>query len=110
MKMICPRGILEAIDLESYRVEKKAMHKIMLTDEDAEIGPVPTTPGGSQPDPELDLLSNIVREFNELFGDIQWEDEDRIKKQVYEIIPARVAEDTAFQNARKELRQAERPH
>ena len=95
------KGILEAIDLESYRVEKKAMQKIMLPDEDAEIGPVPTTAGGTQPDPELDLLSNILREFNELFGDIQWEDEDRIKKQVYEIIPARVAEDTAFQNARK---------
>ncbi len=95
------KGILEAIDLDSYRVEKKAMQKIMLPDEDAEIGPVPSNGGGSLPDPEMDLLSNIVSEFNELFGDTQWEDEDRIIKQVYNMIPARVAEDTAFKNARQ---------
>ena len=35
------KGILEAIDMDSYRVEKRAMQKIMLEDEDAEILPVP---------------------------------------------------------------------
>ena len=95
------KGILEAIDLESYRVEKKAMQKIILPDEDAEIGPVPTTGGGFSPEPEMDHLSNIIKEFNDLFGDTQWEDADRIRKQVFEAIPARVAEDTAFKNARQ---------
>ena len=95
------KGILEAIDLESYRVEKKAMQKIILPDEDAEIGPVPTDGGGSSPEPEMDRLSNIIREFNDLFGDTEWEDADRIRKQVFETIPARVAEDTAFRNARQ---------
>ena len=95
------KGILEAIDLESYRVEKRAMQKIMLPDEDAEIGPVPPAGGGSSPEPELDRLSNIIEEFNDLFGNIQWEDADRIMKQVYNTIPARVAEDTAFKNARQ---------
>ena len=95
------KGILEAIDLESYRVEKRAMQKIMLPDEDAEIGPVPPNGGGSSPEPELDRLSNIIAEFNDLFGNIQWEDADRIMKQVYNTIPARVAEDTAFKNARQ---------
>ena len=95
------KGILEAIDLESYRVEKKAMQKIILPDEDAEIGPVPTAGGGFSPAPEMDHLSNIIKEFNDLFGDTQWEDADRIRKQVFEAIPARVAEDTAFKNARQ---------
>ncbi len=36
------RGILEAIDMDSYRVEKKAAMKIALADQDAEIEPVPT--------------------------------------------------------------------
>ena len=36
------KGILEAIDMDSYRVEKKAVMKIALADEDAEIEPVPT--------------------------------------------------------------------
>ena len=35
------KGILDAIDLDSYRVEKQVMQRIMLLDEDAEIDPVP---------------------------------------------------------------------
>jgi len=95
------KGILDAIDLDSYRVEKQAMQKILLPDEDAEIGPVPTSAGGSRPEPELDRLSNILRTFNEHFGDIQWEDADRVRQLIIETIPARVAADTAFRNARQ---------
>ena len=50
------KGILDAIDLDSYRVEKQAMQKILLPDEEAEIGPVPTLAGGHRPEPELDRL------------------------------------------------------
>ena len=50
------KGILEAIDMDSYRVEKKAAMKIQLPDEDAEIEPVPTSGGGYKPEPELDRL------------------------------------------------------
>ena len=94
------KGILDAIDLDSYRVEKRAMQKILLEDEDAEIDPVPGSGGGHQPELELDRLSNILRVFNEHFGDIEWEDEDRVKQLITETIPARVAADTAFRNAR----------
>ena len=65
------KGILDAIDLDSYRIEKQAMQKILLPDEDAEIGPVPTSAGGQRPEPELDRLSNILGTFNEHFGDIR---------------------------------------
>ena len=95
------KGILDAIDLDSYRVEKQAMQKILLPDDDAEIGPVPTSGGGSRPEPELDRLSNILRTFNEHFGDIRWEDADRVRQLIIETIPARVAADTAFRNARQ---------
>ena len=95
------KGILDALDLDSYRVEKQAMQKILLPDEEAEIGPVPTSAGGHPPEPELDQLSNILRTFNEHFGDIHWEDADRVQQLIAEIIPARVAADTAFRNARQ---------
>ena len=95
------KGILDAIDLDSYRVEKQAMQKILLPDEEAEIGPVPTSAGGHRPEPELDRLSNILRTFNEHFGDIRWEDDDRVTQLIIETIPARVAADTAFRNARQ---------
>ena len=95
------RGILEAIDMESYRVEKRAAQSILLPDEDAMIDPVPTAGGGGRPEPEVDLLSNILRVFNEHFGDIPWEDADRVRQLITETIPSRVAEDTAFRNARR---------
>ena len=95
------KGILDAIDMDSYRVEKQAVQKIMLPDEDAEIDPVPPSGGGHKTDPELDQLSNIIREFNDLFGGIQWEDADRVAQLITETIPARVAADTAFRNAQQ---------
>ena len=95
------QGILEAIDMESYRVEKRAMQRIILADESAEIGPLPTGEGGHPLEPELDRLSNIIRVFNEQFGDICWEDRDRVQQLITETIPARVAEDPKFRNARQ---------
>jgi type I restriction enzyme R subunit len=98
---ITAKGILDAIDMDSYRVEKRAMQKILLPDEDAEVESVPTTGGGHRPEPELDRLSNILKVFNDHFGDIPWEDADRVRQLITETIPARMAEDTAYQNARR---------
>ena len=74
------KGILEAIDMDSCRVEKRAVQDIPLPDEDAEIGPVPTEGGGQKPEPEMDLLSDIVKDFNHRFGNIEWKDQDEINK------------------------------
>ena len=94
-------GIENAIDMDSYRAEKQATLQILLSDEDAEIAPVPASGGGYQPEPEMDLLSNILREFNDLFGDIPWTDEDRIRRLITEDVPQRVAADHAYRNARQ---------
>lgn len=95
------RGILKIIDMDSYRTEKQAAIKIKLPDKDAEIEPVPAAGGGHKPEPELDRLSNILKTFNDQFGNISWTDEDRVHKLITEEIPARVAADTAYQNASK---------
>ena len=95
------KGILDAIDMDSYRVEKRAMRKILLPDEDAEIDPVPTNGGGRRPDPELDRLSEILKEFNDRFADIDWKDPDKIRKVITEELPQKVAGDQAYQNAIK---------
>ena len=93
------KGILEAIDMDSYRVEKQAVRDIQLPDEAAEIGPVPTEGGGQKPGAEMERLSNIIRVFNERFGNIEWKDQDRIQKVIIEELPAKVAGDRAYQNA-----------
>ena len=95
------RGILEAIDMDSYRVEKQAVQEILLADEDAEIEPVPTAGGGGRAELEIDRLSQILKVFNEQFGDIAWEDADRVRQMITETIPSRVVEDRAFRYARQ---------
>ncbi|CAG1011951.1 Type-1 restriction enzyme R protein [Burkholderiales bacterium] len=95
------RGILEAIDMDSYRVEKQAAVRIQLPDADSEIEPVPTAGGGQRPEPELDRLSNILKAFNDQFGNIPWSDADRVHRLITEDIPSRVAADQAYQNARQ---------
>lgn len=95
------KGILEAIDMESYRVEVQSSMSIALPDQDAEIEPVPTSGGGRMPEPEMDRLSNIIRDFNDLFGNIEWKDADKIRKVISEEIPAKVSADKAYQNAMK---------
>lgn len=95
------RGILETIDMDSYRVEKMATMRIALSDEDGEIGPVPTSGGGHKPDPELELLSNILKTFNDQFGNINWTNNDRVQRLITEDIPAQVAADKKYQNAQR---------
>jgi type I restriction enzyme R subunit len=95
------RGLIETIDMDSYRVEKKAAMRIALPDEDAEIGPVPASGGGGKAEPELDLLSNILKAFNDQFGNIEWTHKDRVHRLITEDIPTKVSEDVAYQNAKK---------
>ena len=76
---------MPAIDMDSYRVEKKAVLKIALTDEDAEVEPAPTDARGRKAEPELDRLSNILKTFNEQFGTL-FTDTDRVAKRIREDI------------------------
>lgn len=95
------KGILEAINMDSYRVEKRAAVEIQLPDKGGEIEPIPTEAGGRKPEPELDRLSNIIKTFNDQFGNVQWSDADRVRRLITEDIPAKVAADKAYQNAKK---------
>ena len=94
------KGILESIDMDSYRVERQAAQHVQLADQDVEIDPVPIDGGGHRADPELDRLSNIIQGFNDLFGNIAWEDGDRIRQLIATEIPNKVAANAAYQNAK----------
>ncbi|MDR7134521.1 type I restriction enzyme R subunit [Lysobacter niastensis] len=93
------RGILETIDMDSYRVEKQAAMRIALPDADGAVDPVPATGGGGKAPPELEPLSNILKAFNDQFGNVTWEDADRVRQLITEEIPQRVAADQAYRNA-----------
>ena len=93
------KGILEAIDMDSYRSEKQAVQEIQLADGDAEIEPAPTAGRGQKPEPELNRLSSILKDFNDRFGNIEWKDQDKIERVIAEELPVKVAADKAYQNA-----------
>ena len=95
------KGILEAIDMDSYRVEKQAVQDIQLPDEDAEIEPVSASSGGQKPEPEMERLSNIIKDFNNRFGNLEWGDADRVQRVMFEEVLAKVSEDRPYQNAIK---------
>lgn len=95
------KGILESVDLDSYRAEAQKSLSIILEDEgDYEVDPVPTSGKAYIDNPELDYLSNILDSFHSMFGDVDWKDEDHVKEHISKI-PKAVAKDKAYQNAMK---------
>ena len=93
-------GILQTIDLSSYRNEAQEAIAIKLEDDDAEIAPVPAGTVGHIVEPEMDLLSKIIMDFNDMFGNINWNDADNVQRQIL-AIPEMVSKDKKYQNAMK---------
>ena len=93
-------GILDVIDLDSYRLEAQECMSIKLEDADSEVPPVPAGKTGHIVTPEMDLLSIILNDFNDMFGNINWNDADNVRRQILEI-PDMVAKDERYQNAMK---------
>ena len=93
-------GILDVIDLDSYRLEAQESMSIKLEDADAEVAPVPAGSTGHIVNPEMDLLSIILNDFNDMFGNIDWKEPDNVRRQII-AIPDMVAKDEKYQNAMK---------
>ena len=93
-------GILSTIDLSSYRNEAQEAIAIKLEDADSEIAPVPAGGVGHIVEPEMDLLSKIIMDFNDMFGNINWNDADNVQRQIL-AIPEMVSKDKKYQNAMK---------
>lgn len=95
------KGILDAIDLDSYRAEVKQTMSIVLEEAgEYVVDPVPTSAAGVMSEPEMDLLTSILQTFNDMFGNIDWKDIDHVKKNIA-AIPSVVSRDPAYQNAMK---------
>ena len=84
--------------MDSYRTERQAARSINLAEEDAEIEPVLTSAGGQAREPEMDRLSNIVAEFNRLWGG-EFTEPERVNEVISQM-PDQVLEDEDYRNAR----------
>jgi type I restriction enzyme R subunit len=63
-----PYEVLEAVDMDSYKVQKGAEVKIALGDEEGLIDPMGAGGSGFGVQEEIDPLSKIIKEINERFG------------------------------------------
>jgi type I restriction enzyme R subunit len=93
------KGVLNAIDMDSYRTQKRQEQDIALIG-NVEISPVPAQMGGMTTDPEIEKLSNIVRDFNERFG-TDWTDADQVRRFLFEDLPRTVSRNPEYQSARE---------
>lgn len=92
-------GLLESIDFDQLRIVEQEAAKISLENENAEIAPVPTGNGAAgKKNPELVKLSDILEEFNQRYGGVEWEYPDKVKKDIDEL-PRELAENESFANA-----------
>lgn len=91
---------MKSVDLDSYRVEVKNQISISLEDADAEVDPVPVGNPGGKSDPEYDALTNILKTFNDLWGNIDWKDKDNVQAQLARI-PEQVSQNAKYQAAMK---------
>ena len=95
------KGILDAINMDSYRAQKQVTQKLILDNKDALIDPSTVTGGGAPPEPELKPLDEILKEWHQQWGNIDWKDKDKVEAILTKELPAMVAQDKAFQNARQ---------
>ena len=92
-------GIIEAIDMDSYRPAKQGTEKISLAEDPGYVTPIPVGVGGGKSEAELDTLENILNAFNQRFGDVDWTDKDKVNEILTQQIPADMKADNKTMNA-----------
>ena len=90
-------NVIEMVDFDKYRTIRQVEQHIVLEDKDTEIGPVPTGKGRHPGNPDKDMLSVIIEEFNMRFGNIEWQNEDEVRRQLSEL-PKRIEENEEYRD------------
>ena len=90
------RGILDNIDMDSYRLQLEATTNVVL-EQGEDLKPIPTEMRGGVSDSEIDRLSNILQTFNDRYG-TQFEDADKVR-QMAESIANDVAKNNELINS-----------
>lgn len=72
------KGILDNIDMDSYRLQLEATTNIAM-EQGEDLKPIPTEMRGGTSEPEMDRLSNILQTFNDRYGTL-FEDADKVRR------------------------------
>ncbi|MFT7098166.1 MAG: type I restriction enzyme R subunit [Rickettsiales bacterium] len=92
------QGILDNIDMDSYRLQLEATTDIAM-EQGEDLKPIPTDMRGGANEPEKDRLSNILQTFNDRYG-TQFEDVDKVR-QMAESVAKDVAQNQELINSIK---------
>ncbi len=82
------KGILDNIDMDSYRLQLETTTSIAL-EQGEDLQPIPTDMRGGLSEPEIDKLSSILQTFNDRYG-THFEDTDKVRQ-----MAENIAEDVA---------------
>ena len=85
--------------MDSYRARKQVTQKLILENKDALIDPSTVTGGGAPLETDLKNLDDILKEWHQQWGNIDWK--DKVETILNKELPAMVALDKIFQNARQ---------
>lgn len=72
------KGILDNIDMNTYRLQLEASRNILL-EQGEELKPIPTEMRGGIHEPVIDTLSNIIQSFNDKYK-TNFEDTDKVRQ------------------------------
>lgn len=95
------QGILDAIDIESIKYVFQGTETIYLN-QGEELNPASEMSSGVS-EPELELLSNIVKAFNDRFG-TQFTNEDKVRKMTEELMQDVKDDKSAMDNINASLK------
>ncbi|OZH53577.1 hypothetical protein AFK68_16690 [Hydrocoleum sp. CS-953] len=92
-------GIINSVDIESYRVELLGSQSISLTRKNT-LSPIAENIVRGNSENKSDKISQIIQEFNNRFGgSIVWQNQDKTWKFLLEELPEKVRKDGEYQNA-----------
>lgn len=94
-------GLLDAVDLESYRAEAQEQMSLVLAEDGGEVRPVPISGQVGIPEPDVEPLSEILQDFHEVWGGgkiFPPEHEAHVAEQIA-TIPKAVRKAATYQNA-----------
>lgn len=100
------KGILDNIDMDSYRLQLEAETRIILHQGD-ELKPIPTEMRGGVAEPEMEFLSNIVKAFNDRFG-TAFTNEDKVRKMTEDLMNDVKKDKSAMENINASLARNDR--
>jgi type I restriction enzyme R subunit len=94
------QGVLDTIDLDSYRLQKQGEFNITL-EQGKELMPS-SEMGSGVAEPEMETLSNIVKAFNDRFG-TTFTNEDKVRRMTAELMQDVKTDQAAMDNINASL-------